>query len=48
MFRRRAEPPITRDDVNLIMVTLMRIEATLDDIRRLVEDEDDEEEEDRS
>jgi hypothetical protein len=44
--RERPEPPITREDVNAIMLALMRLAATLEEIKEsLLENEDDDEEE---
>jgi hypothetical protein len=43
--REPPEPPISREDVNAIMLALMRLGATLEEIKEsLVENEDDEEE----
>ncbi len=43
MLWRRSEPQIDRDEVNLILESLMRIEAKLSEIKVLLgEDEDDE------
>jgi hypothetical protein len=41
VWRRRPEPEITREDVNLIMQSLMRIEAAMAKLR----DEDDSDDE---
>lgn len=45
MFRRRAEieqeAPVERGDIRAIMVSLMRIEASLGRIHRILEEEDD-------
>jgi hypothetical protein len=44
--REPPEPPITREDVNAIMLALMRLAATLEEIKEsLLENEDDDEEE---
>jgi hypothetical protein len=44
VFRRPAEPEITREDVNLMMAYLMRLDAKVDEIKALLlEDEDGEE-----
>ena len=46
MFRRRRDRELERDDVNLILTVLMRIEARLDRIERRLEIEDGEGQED--
>jgi hypothetical protein len=44
VFRRPVEPEITREDVNLMMAYLMRLDAKVEEIRALLlEDEDGEE-----
>jgi len=44
--REPPEPPISREDVNAIMMALMRLGATLEEIKEsLLESEDDDEEE---
>jgi hypothetical protein len=37
-FRRREAPEVTREDVNAIMVALMRLDAKIEELRRLIED----------
>jgi hypothetical protein len=44
VFWRRDEPPVTREDVTAMMVTLMTINAKLDRALELLGDEDGEEE----
>jgi hypothetical protein len=44
VFRRSVEAEITREDVNLMMTYLMRLDAKVEEIRaHLLEDEDGEE-----
>jgi hypothetical protein len=45
VFWRRREPEISRDDLNAIMLRLMKIDETLERLARLQSDDDGEEEE---
>ncbi len=44
-LRRREEPEVTREDVNALMIALMRLDANIEELRRLIEDADGEERE---
>jgi hypothetical protein len=43
VFWRRDEPPVTREDVTIVLASLMRIDAKVDRVLELIEDEDGEE-----